>query len=435
MAKRAVPEALVQKLLGNPFALSAPALKQAALELAARTLADAERWPEPRTSKPAVATPAARSGVLAVLHARALLHRPLYTSSSAGREHKRVPEQTRREARAALASARCVTRLARLAGVSEALDRVRRDTWAASFGRTLVHGLVLERVVRSHDVLITGETGSGKEELAHAIVEGLPGDADGAPAPHAEINAAAVPDTLLESELFGYVRGAFTGAHEARKGLVRSADGGCLFLDEVGDLPLSAQAKLLRVIETDRVQPLGSDQLHAVDVRFVAATHHDLAERACQGSFRADLYQRLAAVVIKVPPLRERPEDIPLIGEHFLARALDGVPRELDLDVAAITRWLRSAEARNYAWPGNARELRNVVSNLLLGLPTALTTDHEPDVERLPQRLARAELTLGELERWYIDHVARRVDGNLARAARKLGIDRSTVARKLRSRQ
>jgi DNA-binding NtrC family response regulator len=235
----------------------------------------------------------------------------------------------------------------------------------------------------------------------------------------------------VESELFGHAKGAFTGASESRKGLVRSADGGVLFLDEVGDLPLSAQAKLLRVIETDRVQPLGTEQLHEVNVRFIAATHHDLRQRVREGRFRADLYQRLAALVIHVPPLRERPEDIAPIGEHFIARALKDAP--IEIDTAALLRWLRAAEARRYAWPGNARELRNVVGNLLLGLPAGIT---EPPVEgptgdRVPAGIRRGEVSLVELERWYVRRVVDRAGGNVALAARVLGVDRGTVARKL----
>ena len=310
--------------------------------------------------------------------------------------------------------------------------RVRADTWAACFGRSLAHGLALERVVRDHDVLVIGETGTGKEEIALALAEGLAGDDRGGPPPFAQLNVAAVPDTLIESELFGHVKGAFTGAAEARRGRVRSADRGSLFLDEIGDLPLPAQVKLLRVIETDEVQPLGSDQLHRVDVRFVAATHQDLPDLVRAGRFREDLYQRLAGVVIRLPALRERPEDIPAIGEQFVSAALREVA--LDIDVAAITRWLHSAEARRYAWPGNVRELRNVLRNLLLGLPSGLPATQRARAkgeEALPERVRNGDATLAEVEAWYLGRALQKSGGNLAATARLLGVDRSTIARKL----
>jgi DNA-binding NtrC family response regulator len=243
---------------------------------------------------------------------------------------------------------------------------------------------------------------------------------------------AAVPETLIESELFGHARGAFTGATEARRGRVRSADRGCLFLDEVGDLPLTAQVKLLRVIETDHVQPLGSDQLHRADVRYVAATHQDLPALVRAGRFREDLYQRLAGVVIRLPALRERPEDIAAIGEQIIAAATRELALEVDL--AAITRWLHGAEARRYAWPGNVRELRNVVRNLLLGLPSGLAPASRPAAkaaEGLPERIRSGEASLAEVETWYLRRALDKTHGNLAAAARLLGVDRSTVARKL----
>jgi DNA-binding NtrC family response regulator len=423
MPVRAVPDALITQLLANPFSFAAPELDQAARELADHTQADAERWSEhsPESSP-------RRHASLALLHARALCGAVLVGEESAKSSAR--PAST--PARIALASARCTLRLRELVGVSAALARVRHDSWAACFGRSLVHGMALERVVRRHDVLIHGETGVGKEQVAHAVAAGTPGPRGAEPAPFAELNAAAVPETLVESELFGHAKGAFTGAQEARKGLVRSADGGCLFLDEVGDLPLPAQAKLLRVIETDRVQPLGTEQVHVVDVRFLAATHHELRARVAQGAFRADLYQRLAAVVIRIPPLRERPEDIAPIGEHFLSAAARDAP--FALDTSAITRWLQSAEARRYSWPGNVRELRNVVGNLLLGLPTNVDSDAAPTLAHatLPEAILRAEAPLETLERWYIARVLEQAGGNAARAARVLGVDRTTIARKQR---
>jgi transcriptional regulator with AAA-type ATPase domain len=424
MAGRPIPQALIAKLLANPFSSEWRELEQAAAELTLCTTAQAEAWDA------GAATAGSPRALLAVLHARALCD----AAPASGRVAKSGPQKTAQhtgEMRIALASARCVRQLNQMVGSSAALGRVRHDTWAASFGRTLLHGLALERLVRGHDVLVVGETGVGKEQVAHAIGSALPGRGTDRP-PFAELNAAAVPDTLVESELFGHAKGAFTGANQERIGLVRSADGGCLFLDEVGDLPLSAQAKLLRVIETDRVQPLGTEQVHAVDVRYVAATHHDLRARVAQGAFRADLYQRLAGVVIRVPALRERPEDIATIGEHFLGLATHDA--SWSLDTQPILRWLHSAEARDYAWPGNARELRNVVGNLLLGLPAGLSGQarSSPSGATPPEAVLTGEAPLAEVERWYVARVVELARGNTALAARLLGVDRTTVARKLK---
>ena len=419
------PERLITQLLDNPFALPARELDAAAGELAQYTPAAAEAWAARRTGFDV------QRAVLAVLHARAHVaalgagQQPETQLRAAGKAYGA-------EVRVACASARCIAQLRTLVGDSADMRRVRSEVWAACFGRTLAHGLGLTRLVRRHDVLIAGETGVGKEGVAHAIAEGTVGLATLGRAPFAELNAAAVPETLVESELFGHVKGAFTGAHSTRKGLVRSADGGCLFLDEVGDLPLLAQAKLLRVIETDRVQPLGTEQVHEVDVRFVAATHHDLAQRIAQGAFRADLYQRLAAVVIRVPALRERPEDIATIGVRFLHAATRDAGAAID--TGGIERWLNGAEARAYAWPGNARELRNVVGNLLLGLPTGLGAAPRRELEgaALPPGIAAGEASLESVERWYMQRVLQRTEGNVARAARVLQLDRTTVIRKLK---
>jgi DNA-binding NtrC family response regulator len=212
-------------------------------------------------------------------------------------------------------------------------------------------------------------------------------------------------------------------------GLVRSAHGGCLFLDEVGDLPLQAQVKLLRVIESDRVQPLGEGRSHQVDVRFVAATHRDLPARVREGAFRADLYQRIAGVVIHLLPLRERPEDIAVIGEHFVDGALRGESFERD----RLLAFLHGAEARKRAWPGNVRELQNVLRNLLLGLEVEGIGAAEQPLpgEAVPPRIARGDAPLEEVELWYARRALDRADGNLTQAARVLGIDRTTLARRL----
>ncbi|HTU63881.1 MAG TPA: sigma 54-interacting transcriptional regulator [Polyangiales bacterium] len=427
---KALPETQITTLLGNPFRQRPAELDAAVSTLAAIAPNDLDRG--------AYKLPdalARKRAVLATLHARALgsLTTPgELTAKQQARSSALSPKLTAEyadELRIAQASARCVAQLRQLAGTSAALGRVRSEVWSACFGKTLVHAGELAQVIRGHDVLIIGETGVGKEELAHAIALGTVREHGDGAAPYAALNVAAVPETLVEAELFGHVKGAFTGAHSARVGLVRSADGGCLLLDEVGDLPLATQAKLLRVIETDRVQPLGTEQVHAVDVRFVSATHHDLSARIAQGTFRADLFQRLGALVIRVPPLRERPEDIAAIGMRFLRAATQRAPQ---LDTRSVERWLNGAEARGYHWPGNARELRNVVGNLLLGLPLGLARAGltvEQDTQ-LPRAIAEASASWATVQDWYMKRVLSRAQGNVAEAARVLGLDRTTVIRK-----
>ncbi len=216
--------------------------------------------------------------------------------------------------------------------------------------------LLLQVAPTELTVLITGETGTGKELFARAI-HGL--------SPRrrfalVSLNCAALPETLLESELFGHVRGAFTGATSDRQGFFEIANHGTLFLDEVGDMPLSTQAKVLRVLETGEFSPLGSSEIRQVDVRLIAATNRDLEEAVRRGTFRQDLYYRLNTVRLHLPPLRERPEDIPLLVEYFAARTCQKLGIEFegiaDEALALLQQW---------PWPGNIRELRNVVETLV----------------------------------------------------------------------
>jgi transcriptional regulator with AAA-type ATPase domain len=330
------------------------------------------------------------------------------------------------------AAARCQTTLGALAGVSESLKEVRASAWNASFGASLSTSVRLERVIREHDVLIVGETGTGKEAVAHAIARGTPRTSDPGEAPFAALNIAAIPETLIESELFGHVKGAFTGAGKTRVGHIRSVASGCLFLDEVGDLPLTAQSKLLRVMETDHVTPLGSDVSYDADVRYIAATHKDLRQMVERGTFRDDLYERLAGEVIRLPPLRERPEDLAPIGERFCERYLDGSAPEWRL----VRRFLASAEAKAHGWPGNVRELQNRLRSVLLGIDPGLHAPAEPtrpSAPELPRAVREARATLSETEEWYVERVLEKSAKNYALAARVLGIDRSTVRRKARA--
>lgn len=310
---------------------------------------------------------------------------------------------------------------------------------ACASGGAFFHTLHLEKVIRDHDILILGETGTGKELVAAAIQAGTLGPDDGSPAPSAAINAAAVPETLLESELFGHTKGAFTGANEARVGSLRSAHHGSIFLDEVGDLRATTQVALLRVMETDEVRPLGSDKTYQADVRYIAATHADLRGQVRDGSFRQDLFQRLAGNVIQVPALRERPEDIVAIGEAFVKRHVPTTTAAVDRP--RLTRWLAESARSKQAWPGNVRQLENALRDLMLGLPPAFdsTSDvpvhseaPEPSGREIPTGIREGAASLATLNRWYLDLVLARHDGNVSEAARVLEVDRTTIYRWLK---
>jgi two-component system response regulator HydG len=294
---------------------------------------------------------------------------------------------------------------------------------------------LIERVAPSPaPVLIRGESGTGKELVARAIHQAGPRR----DRPFIAVNCTALPEALLESELFGHARGAFTGATAARSGLFVEASTGTLFLDEIGDMAPSLQAKLLRVVQLGEVRAVGSDETRRVDVRLVAATHQDLEEQMKAGAFRADLYYRLDVVPITVPSLREHLDDIPVLVEHFLAQSRARNPHSA---VERLAPALIAALAR-YPWPGNVRELENLVERLVVVAATS-----EPDVADLreiaPSWGAPGEgfsvgrehmLTLRQIEDEYIAWVLTRCDGNKTRAAEILGVDVSTLHRRKRSR-
>ena len=276
-------------------------------------------------------------------------------------------------------------------------------------------------------VLITGESGSGKELFAY-LVHALSKRADG---PFVKLNCAAIPRDLLESELFGYERGAFTGAVASKKGRLELADRGTLFLDEVGDLSLEAQAKLLRAIETGEVERLGGTRTAHVDVRIVAATHRDLAAAVAAGEFREDLYYRLNVLPIQVPPLRERHGDPALLAAHFLAmfcRAEEKPPKRLSPEALRVLE--------HYHWPGNVRELRNLMERAVVLVPGEEigAEDLLPWLESAAGREETAGLR-GEIERREAEAIRRALEGagwNVTQAATSLGIDRTNLHRKMR---
>jgi two-component system, NtrC family, response regulator AtoC len=281
-------------------------------------------------------------------------------------------------------------------------------------------------------VLIRGESGSGKEHVAQAVHSRSP-RADG---PWVTVNCSALPEGLLESEMFGHERGAFTDAKQAKRGLLELADGGTLFLDEIGDLSLALQPKLLRVLETQTFRRLGGQKEIRVDVRFVAATHRNLPEMVKAGSFREDLYYRLNVGAIDVPPLRERKQDILPLARHFLARCGPAFGASAP-DLAESAGPLLMA----YQWPGNIRELRNVMERaaILCG-GSAITVDHLPReishharpgtvVWEAPRDKIK---TLADIESDYVRTVLFHCSGNKTRAAELLGISRLTLRSKLR---
>jgi DNA-binding NtrC family response regulator len=281
----------------------------------------------------------------------------------------------------------------------------------------------------SSTVLITGESGTGKELIARSIHEAS--ERKGAFVP---VNCAAIPSELMEAELFGHTGQAFTGAKQARAGLFESADEGTLFLDEIGEMPLALQPKLLRVLQEGTVRRVGADREREVNVRVIAATNRDLEREVDEGKFRDDLYWRLNVIHLHIPPLRERPFDIPLLVEHFINKVAEksGLP---PLNVLPETLATLTA----YSWPGNARELENVIERAVaLANGNNLTPDDLPERVRsngqtasLIARAKERRMTLRELEKEYIVEALRMTGGNKSRAAEILGIDRRTLHRKL----
>jgi two-component system response regulator PilR (NtrC family) len=234
---------------------------------------------------------------------------------------------------------------------------------------------------QSSRVLITGESGTGKELVARAIHE----NSARAQAPFITINCGAFPETLLESELFGYMKGAFTGANENRQGLFQAADGGTLFMDEIGNMSLTMQVKLYRVLQEGKVRPLGSTEETDVDVRVIAATNKDFEKEIAEGRFREDLYYRLSVIPLQLPPLRERREDIPLLARHFLERFRKSMEKPVEGVSPEAMRKLES-----YDWPGNVRELENTMERAV-----ALESGNEISLRVLPDRIAGYANTLG----------------------------------------
>jgi DNA-binding NtrC family response regulator len=291
--------------------------------------------------------------------------------------------------------------------------------------------LVMRVAPTDATILIQGESGTGKEVIAKAIHHTSPRTQH----PFVAVNCGALPEPLLESEIFGHVKGAFTGATAHKKGLFEEAHGGTFFLDEIGDMPLSLQVKFLRVLQEGEIRRVGSNQATSVDVRVLAATNRDLGQLMQQGQFREDLYYRLNVIPLALPPLRERREDIPALAEHFLRRFGDKQHRPLSLTANAVERLLR------YPWPGNVRELENAMErtailarNDLIG-PDELPPHIASGTPLGPAPVLPREQTLAEVEKSHILQTLERCGWNHSQAAEALGIGRTSLWRKLKEYQ
>jgi len=283
-------------------------------------------------------------------------------------------------------------------------------------------------------VLITGESGTGKELLARSIHY----QSQRAHRPFLAINCGALPENLLESELFGHVRGAFTGATMDKKGMFEQADGGTLFLDEIGELTPLSQVKLLRALQDGEVRRVGSNTSVRVDVRIISATNRDLRRAMEEGVFREDLYYRINVFHIEIPPLRERHEDIPLLAAFFLDRVAAKMKKNIR-DFSEDTKYLLT----HYAYPGNVRELENAIQRAVAlaesdvirpeDLPPQMRERKRPQIEGPRGALEIPDgLTLSQVEDLYIRRTLETLDGNLSEAARRLGVSRTTLWRKLK---
>jgi two-component system nitrogen regulation response regulator NtrX len=308
---------------------------------------------------------------------------------------------------------------AEIIGESDVMRRLREHiaTAAPSTGRVLIHG----------------ENGSGKELVARAI-HALSARRE---APFVEVNCAAIPEELIESELFGHERGAFTGALARRRGKFESADTGTVFLDEIGDMSLKTQAKVLRALEEQAFERVGGRETLKVDVRVIAASNRDLPSLIAQGAFREDLFYRLNVIPIEVPPLRARKDDVPALVEHFVRVFCAENGKRLKTVAPAALTWFMT-----YEWPGNVRELRNMVERLVImvagdgigadDLPPPLRPKNEPTPAALSEGKPLKEAR-DNFERAYILAELRAQDWNMTRTAERLGIERSHLYRKIRA--
>lgn len=323
----------------------------------------------------------------------------------------------------------------RLQTTNKSLSAEVRRTWSIGeiVGKSAPMKAIFDLIERvapaTSNILISGESGTGKEVIARGIHQRSPRSNK----PFIAINCTAIPETLLESELFGHAKGSFTGAIQRKKGLFEEAEGGTLFLDEIGDMDVSLQAKLLRVLQERKIKAVGDTQSKDIDVRVIAATHKDLKKSILNGQFREDLYYRLSVIPIVVPPLRHRPEDIPLLAEHFLKKysSMNG-NRVTGFSPAAVHQLM------TMRWEGNVRELENMVERMVvLAAHSVIQESDLPAYESQPVEhffghATADNPTLEQLERRYIQLILAKTGGKKEKASQILGINRRTLYRKER---
>jgi two-component system response regulator PilR (NtrC family) len=316
-------------------------------------------------------------------------------------------------------------------------DAVCLDMIGSSTQMQKVFDLIQRAATAKSNVLITGESGTGKELVAHAIHR----NSAQAAHPFITINCGGIPETLLESELFGYRKGAFTGAVKDKKGLLEAAHSGTLFLDEIGDLPLSLQVKLLRMVQEKTFTPVGGTEEIKVDVRIISATNKDLAKKVLEGSFREDLYYRLNVINIAIPPLRERKDDIPLLANYFLKK----YSQETNKEVTEISSFAMDC-LMNYHFPGNIRELENIIERGIALAKTSIMLPDSLDISQpkteehrkgqlkniaIPPEGILLDTVLATYERAYIEEALRVTQGSMKEAARLLGVTYKSIRLRL----
>lgn len=315
----------------------------------------------------------------------------------------------------------------KLAGSSPIMKQLREKVWAACFGDNLLLATLFTDMLRKQNVLLLGESGTGKDIVAQAVLQASFCPKGTEFRAYDSVNVNAMPESLIDSELFGHTEGAFTGAKSERKGAIFNADGGTFFIDEVGDIPLPTQTKFLRVIESGEVRQVGRDSNRQVDVRYVSATHKPLAQMIKSGEFREDLYYRLGGVVIELPPLRM------LSAQDRMDIALSFLPEDNSIELL-LRRDDFERALNTYHWPGNTRELRNVIYELFLqgsfsDKDKCRAPEQGDNKEDTPAGVGSGAWSLDQVKNWYIHKILHQCDFNQSRAAKRLDVSASTMSR------
>ena len=312
-----------------------------------------------------------------------------------------------------------------ISGRSPAIKKLREEIWSASFGSSLSRAVQSLNLLRRENVLIIGETGTGKERIAAIIAEAAFHKSGTGKPQYRIINASAIPETLLESELFGHKKGSFTGANSNKKGMLEEADNGVFFFDEIGDLPLHVQPKILRALEEGKIRRIGEDKEKTINVKFIGATHKNLEQMIQDDKFRKDLFYRFNGFIINAPPMRElNEEDFLDIGRSF-AEETDASLYKDEIEPKLIKDFY------GHKWAGNVRELGNKVRNLILrGEVPSFTPDVADQNILIPENITNCTWTLEELNNWYAKQVKNKYQNNMSKASKALGISYSKFCRK-----